>query len=32
MQGVLLRSYLHYQTDIPLEVHSGSGNNLGEVK
>jgi len=32
MTSVLERSYLHYKTDIPLEVHSGSGNNLGEVK
>jgi len=32
MQTVLERSYLHYKTDIPLVVHSGSGNNLGEVK
>jgi DNA polymerase I len=32
MEGVLSRSYLNYQTDIPLLVHSGSGNNLGEVK
>ena len=32
MRGVLERSYLHYKTDIPLEVHSGSGDNLGEVK
>ena len=32
MRGVLERSYLHYKTDIPLEVHSGSGNNFGEVK
>lgn len=32
MRGVLLRSYLHYQTEIPLEVHSGFGNNFGEVK
>ena len=32
MRSVLGRSYLHYQTDIPLEVHSGSGNNFGEVK
>lgn len=32
MVDVLSRSYLHYQTDIPLEVHSGSGNNFGEVK
>jgi len=32
MENVLSRSYLHYQTDIPLEVHSGSGDNFGEVK
>ncbi len=32
MEGVLERSYLHYKTDIPLEVHSGFGNNFGEVK
>lgn len=32
MRGVLERSYLHYQTEIPLEVHSGVGNNFGEVK
>ncbi|HEY4502827.1 MAG TPA: DNA polymerase [Candidatus Paceibacterota bacterium] len=32
MEGVLLRSYLKYQTDIPLLVHSGSGDNFGEVK
>ena len=32
MEGVLERSYLHYKTDIPLLVHSGSGNNFGEVK
>ncbi len=32
MQDVLARSYLHYKTDIPLEVHSGAGANLGEVK
>jgi len=32
MQTVLERSYLHYKTDIPLVVHSGSGNNFGEVK
>lgn len=32
MQTVLERSYLQYKTDIPLVVHSGSGNNLGEVK
>ncbi len=32
MQSVLERSYLHYKTDIPLVVHSGYGNNFGEVK
>jgi DNA polymerase-1 len=32
MKSVLERSYLHYKTDIPLEVHSGSGNNFREVK
>lgn len=32
MQEALLRSYLQYKTDIPLEVHFGYGNNLGEVK
>jgi DNA polymerase-1 len=32
MENVLARSYLQYKTTIPLEVHSGSGNNLGEVK
>jgi DNA polymerase-1 len=32
MEGVLGRSYLHYKTDIPLLVHHGSGDNLGEVK
>ena len=32
MQNVPSRSFLHYKTDIPLEVHSGSGDNLGEVK
>ena len=32
MEGVLLRSYLRYKTDVPLLVHSGSGDNLGEVK
>lgn len=32
MEGVLERSYLHYKTDIPLEVHCGHGNNFGEVK
>jgi DNA polymerase-1 len=32
MEGVLLRSYLKYETEIPLSVHFGSGNNLAEVK
>lgn len=32
MQDVLERSFLHYKTDIPLEVHYGSGLNFGEVK
>ena len=32
MQDVLERSYLHYKTDIPLEVQSGCGDNFGEVK
>jgi DNA polymerase-1 len=32
MEGVLERSYLHYKTDIPLDVHSGFGDNFGEVK
>ena len=32
MESVLSRSYLHYKTDIPLLVHSGSGENLGQVK
>ena len=32
MENLLERSYLHYKTDIPLLVHSGSGNNFGEVK
>jgi len=32
MEGVLERSYLNYKTDIPLEIHSGSGDNFGEVK
>ena len=32
MEGVMDRSFLHYKTDIPLEVHSGSGSNFGEVK
>ena len=32
MEGVLERSFLHYKTDIPLEVHYHYGDNLGEVK
>jgi len=32
MEGVLLRSYLHYETEIPLLVHGGFGDNFGEVK
>ncbi|MFA6585946.1 MAG: DNA polymerase [Candidatus Paceibacterota bacterium] len=32
MQTLLERSYLHYKTDIPLVVHSGFGDNFGEVK
>jgi len=32
MENVLERSYLHYKSDIPLEVHSSSGNNFKEVK
>jgi len=32
METVLERSYLHYKTNIPLLVHSGSGDNFGEVK
>ncbi len=32
MENVLKRSYLRYKTDIPLGVHSGCGDNLGEVK
>jgi len=32
MEEVLQKSYLHYKTDIPLEVHFGFGNNLQEVK
>jgi DNA polymerase I len=32
MEGVLTRSYLKYQTEIPLLVHFGAGNNLEEVK
>jgi DNA polymerase-1 len=32
MEGVLERSYLNYKTDIPLLVHYGFGDNLGQVK
>ncbi|MES2416374.1 MAG: DNA polymerase [Patescibacteria group bacterium] len=32
MQDLLARSFLHYKTEIPLSVHFGAGNNLGEVK
>lgn len=32
MEGVLSRSFLHYQSDVPLLVQYHSGNNLGEVK
>ncbi|MBU0998954.1 hypothetical protein KKG24_01405 [Patescibacteria group bacterium] len=32
MENVLQRSYLHYKTDIPLEVHFGFGDNFEEVK
>lgn len=32
MQNVLSSSYLSFKNKIPLTVHSGSGNNLGEVK
>ena len=32
MKGVLSRSYLHYKTDIPLEVRSGCGDNFSEAK
>jgi len=32
MEGVLERSYLRYKTDIPLLVHFGHGDNLGEAK
>jgi len=32
MQTVLERSYIYYKTNIPLIVHSGFGNNFGEVK
>ena len=32
MESVLERSFLHHKSDIPLEVHSGFGDNLDEVK
>ena len=32
MASVLDRAYIHYKTEIPLEVHSGCGDNFGEVK
>lgn len=32
MKSVLERSYIHFKTAIPLEVHSGFGDNFGEVK
>ncbi|MEK7175370.1 MAG: DNA polymerase, partial [Patescibacteria group bacterium] len=32
MEGVLQRSYLNYKTEVPLEIHFASGNNLGELK
>lgn len=32
MENVLERSYLQYKTDIPFLVHSGFGDNFGEVK
>ncbi len=32
MEGVMARSYIHFKTEIPLSVHYGSGDNLGEVK
>ncbi len=32
MEGVLMRSYLKYKTDIPLLVNSGSGDNFDSVK
>ncbi|HNW71409.1 MAG TPA: DNA polymerase [Candidatus Paceibacterota bacterium] len=32
MEEVLQRSYLKYETDIPLSVHFGSGDNLVEAK
>lgn len=32
MEDVLRRSYLNHKTEIPLEVHYGSGDNFMEVK
>ena len=32
MEEVLPRSFLNYQTKIPLLVHYGIGENLGKVK
>ena len=32
METVLIRSYLKYKTPVPILVHSGFGDNLGEVK
>jgi len=32
MEKVLIRSYLKYETKIPLKVNYGFGKNLGEVK
>ena len=32
MQTVLERSYIYRKTNVPLVVHSGCGNNFGEVK
>ncbi|MEX2052274.1 MAG: DNA polymerase [Candidatus Paceibacterota bacterium] len=32
MEGVLQRSYLKYETKVPLEVHFGHGDNFGQVK
>ena len=32
MENVLARSCLEYKSPIPLAVHEGVGDNLGEVK
>ena len=32
MENVLDRSFIHYKSDIPILVHYGFGDNLGEVK